>query len=219
MMKQVLVVFGILAWVSPVWAQEKRIEVSGFLGYTLSEGVNIDPVALGGNVFNSVNPTSGFAYGFTFGVFVTENAEVEFQWTQQDSKLSVDGTSKVDFADMKVNTYHGNFVYNWGDEDAKLRPFILGGIGATQYSPGQVQGIDIDGNTQFSFAWGGGVKAYPSPNVGVKLMGRWIPTYIKSDPAGIWCSPYWAWGCYVLADTDYSNQLEFVGGVTFRFDD
>ena len=76
---------------------------------------------------------------------------------------------------------------------------------------------DIESTTKFSTTWGGGVKAYPSPNVGIKVMGRWTPTYIKSDPGGIWCSPYWPWGCYVLEETDYSNQFELSGGVSFRF--
>ena len=62
---------------------------------------------------------------------------------------------------------------------------------------------------------GAGVKVNASRNVGLKLGLQWTPTYIKSDAAGWWCDPYW--GCYVMGDAQYSNQFEFVGGVTFRF--
>ena len=51
-------------------------------------------------------------------------------------------------------------------------------------------------------------------------MGRWTPTYVKSDPAGVWWSPYWGsyWGgCYQVADTDYSNPFELSASVAFRF--
>jgi hypothetical protein len=57
-------------------------------------------------------------------------------------------------------------------------------------------------------------KAYASPNVGISVMARFTPTYIKSDPAGYWCGFY---GCYVIADTQYSNQFEISGGLSLRF--
>ncbi len=60
-------------------------------------------------------------------------------------------------------------------------------------------------------------RAYPARSVGIKVGGRWTPTYIKSDPAGIWCSSYWPGACWVLSDTDYSNQFQIFVGVTFRF--
>jgi len=50
---------------------------------------------------------------------------------------------------------------------------------------------------------------------GIRLEGRWTPTYIKSDPEGYWCDPYW--GCYTVADAEYSNQFELSGGITLRF--
>jgi hypothetical protein len=56
---------------------------------------------------------------------------------------------------------------------------------------------------------------FPSPNFGIRLEARWTPTYIKSDAAGWWCDPYW--GCYVVGDSQYSNQFEVSGGVILRF--
>jgi opacity protein-like surface antigen len=199
------------------WAQDYKVEFSGFFGYTLSEGFNIDPVVFDGERYDKINPTSGMSYGFTFDYLVTENMAVGFQYNQQRSTLEASGTTKVEFTDMNVNNYHGIFTYNFGDEDNTIRPFIVGGLGATQYKPSDIQGNSIESSTRFSTTWAGGVKAYPASNVGFKAMARWTPTYIKSDPAGIWCSPYWFWGCYQLVDTDHSNQLEFSAGVTFRF--
>ena len=78
-----------------------------------------------------------------------------------------------------------------------------------------VMGVSVDSNTRFSLTWGGGVKIYPSGRVGLNLTGRWTPTYIKSDPGGIWCDPYW--GCFQSSNPQYANQFEFAGGLTFRF--
>lgn len=198
-------------------AQDYRVEITPIFGYTFSEGFTIDPVTINGERFNKVNPTSGIAYGFIAGVFVTEDVQVGFLFNRQDSNLEASGTTKREFTDLKVNNYHGVFIYNFADEDDTLRPFILGGLGATHYSPGEVQGNNIESSTKFSTTWGGGVKAFAGRNIGFQLMGRWTPTHIKDDPGGIWCSPWWPWACYQLVDPDYSNQFEISGGVVFRF--
>ena len=207
--------------VHSAYAQDKRVEVGVFGGYTFSEGVSVGPVAIQGDVFDQVDAKSGFSYGVSFDVFVTENVEVGFQWAQQDSGFVANGTTRREFAEMKIDHYHGIFTYNWGEENGVVRPYIFGGLGATSYSPGDVEGIEIESSSRFSTTWGAGVKAYPGDNVGVKFGVRWTPTYIKSDPAGVWCSPYWSpyfpGGCWVLEETDYANQLELFGGITLRF--
>ncbi len=218
MIRKVVMIAGLTLMLTPsAWAQDYKVEFSGFFGYTLSEGFTIDPVVIGGNAYNKINPTNGASYGFTFDVLATENMAIGFQYSQQRSTLEASGTTNVDLTDMNVNNYHGIFTYNIGDEDDMVRPFILGGLGATQYKPADIEGNAVSSSTRFSTTWAGGVKVYPAPNVGFKAAARWTPTYMKSDPAGIWCSPYWFWGCYQLVETDYSNQFELAAGVTFRF--
>ncbi|MGH9323188.1 MAG: outer membrane beta-barrel protein [Vicinamibacteria bacterium] len=199
---------------SPAISQEKRVEINPFFGYSFSDGVSVDPIAIGGQIYDAVNAKSGFDYGFHAGVFVTENAEVGFLWNRQESKLEGEGTTTTEFADMPIYNYHGVFTYNFGESDAQARPFVFGGVGATQYKPEDVNGVSVSSETKFSSTWGGGVKVYPNPSVGFSAMARFTPTYIKSDPAGIWCGFY---GCYVLADTQYANQFEFSGGLSLRF--
>jgi hypothetical protein len=215
--KVLVLAFSILAIAAAASAQEKRVEINPFFGYSFSDGVTVDPFILGGTVYDAVNVESGMSFGVHFGVFVTENAEVGFQWARQDSVLQAQNGRTEDLTDMNVDNYHAIFTYNWGDEDATARPFLFGGLGATTFAPQAIGGFDIDGETQFSGTWGGGVKVYPSPSVGFTATARWTPNYIKSDPAGVWCSPYWFYGCYVVGDAQYANQFEFSGGVSFRF--
>ncbi len=205
---------------SSVWAKEPRVEIGGVVGYTLSEGVSGDAVLGGdGNIYNSIDPKSAFAFGFNVGYHVTENAEAGFMWNRQLSQLLINGTATRTIGDMNVDNYHGYFAYNFGDSDAKVRPYVMGGMGATDFASVNFsvagQQRQTSGETQFSFTWGGGVKVYANRNVGAKLGARWTPTYIKTDPGGWWCDPYW--GCYVVGNTQYSNQLVFDGGVVFRF--
>jgi hypothetical protein len=202
---------------APAFSQTSRVEINPFFGYTFSDGVTVNPVSSGGEIYDAINAESGFAFGIQFGVFVTEQVEVGFLWARQDSVFQGEGTTTTDFTDMSINNYHAVFTYNFGDEDAKARPFVMGGLGATSFVPADIGGQSIDSETKFTGTFGGGVKAYVSPRVGVTGMLRWTPNYIKSDPAGVWCSPYWFYGCYVVGDPQYANQFEFSGGVIFRF--
>jgi opacity protein-like surface antigen len=214
-----LVLF-VLAGVSGLAQDEYKIEVAPYIGYTFSEGVDLTPQDIGnGESVDRISPTSALSYGFTLDWLATENFALGFNFAQQQSSLEgrVRPSGKREFTDMKVRNYHGIFTYNLGDEDSIMRPFFFGGLGATQYAPSAINGNNVDGNTRFSTTWGGGVKYYVSENIGIKGTGRWTPTYIKSDPGGVWCSPWWPWQCWVVGNPNYSHQFEVSAGVTFRF--
>ena len=201
-------------------AQDPRIEVGGSAGWTNSDGVTFDGVRAGdGNVYNGIEPKDSFSWSLNFGYFVNTNVEVGFLFDQQKSTLQVTGSAVREIGDMSVNNYHGYFAYNFGDSDAPTRPFVLIGLGATNFGSidATVAGVNrsIPGETQFSTTWAAGVKIFPSPHVGVRLAAEWTPTYIKTDSVGWWCDPYW--GCYLVGDAQYSNQWDIGGGITFRF--
>jgi outer membrane protein W len=202
-------------------AQDPRVEISGLAGWTFSDGVTGAAATVPGvGTFNGIEPKDSFSWGLTAGFFVTSNVEVEFLFDRQASQFAVTGTSTVDIGDVSVDNYHGVLAYNFGESDAQVRPFVFGGLGATRYGTLSFTGAagqsrELGGETQFSTTWGAGVKLYPGKAFGLRLQGRWTPTYIKSDAAGWWCDPYW--GCYVLSDAQYANQFELTGGVTLRF--
>jgi hypothetical protein len=201
-------------------AQDKRIELSGTIGWTYSDGVTGKAVAVPGvGVFNTIDPLNSNNWGGRLGFMVGSNLEVGARYDRQASTLQLGGTAIVNWADINITNYHGYAAYNFGDPGGRLRPYILGGLGATGYgainaTAGNVT-REIGGRTQFSSTWALGVKLFPSPRFGIRLEAGWTPTYIKSDAAGYWCDPYW--GCYVVSDAQFSNQFSFVGGLTFRF--
>jgi opacity protein-like surface antigen len=202
-----------------------RVEIAFETGYTASEESDL----VGANHRRAGLQRSRHQERREFrvpgGCLRDTQCRVEFLWNRQFSQFDASNPAPSQLlADVSVDNYHGNFVYNWFESDAKVRPFLFGGIGATHYSPGDpvslpkvTSATGIDSATKFSFTWGGGVKLYPTPHFGVRLSARWTPTYIKSDAGGIWCDPYYG-PCWVLADPDYSNQFAINGGVTFKFD-
>jgi hypothetical protein len=210
----------ILAAAAPAFAQSPKVEVSGIFGWTFSDGVTGDGILAGdGNIYDEISAQDSFNWGFMVGVNATDNVEVGFVYGQQQSTLEILGTATREIGDLNINTYHGYVAYNFGPADSLVRPYVLGGFGATNY--GSVDftvgstTASTSGETQFSTTWGGGVKIFPAPRVGVRAGVRWTPTYVKSDAAGWWCDPFW--GCYIVEDAQYANQFEFSGGVTLRF--
>ncbi len=210
-----------LALAVPAAAQQHKAEVTVNVGWIFSDGVTGDSIVGGdGNTYNRIEPKSSGGLNVTFGFLPSENTEVGFLYGRQMSELRVKGTATRKIDDMAVDTYHVYFGYNFGDFDAPVRPYVMFGLGGTHYNsvtftPAAGGQRDIPGQTKFSTTLGAGVKVYPARNFGVKLGARWTPTYIKSDAAGWWCDPWW--GCYVVGNSQYSNQFEFTGGVAFRF--
>lgn len=208
-----------LVMATPLAAQ--RVEGSFSGGYTLSEGISVDDIEVVGLFFDNLNVKSGGSFNLTFGVFIDSNIQVEFLYGRQLSKLTASGVSgTADVSELNVDNYHGNLVYNFGYGDSRVRPFIFGGLGATRYGFGNLlfsgaPGGQISSDTRFSTTWGGGVKFYAGPNVGVRAAARWTPTYITSTDVGIWCDPWY--GCWAVGDPDYSHQFELSGGITFKF--
>ena len=129
--------FCMIFTLSAAVAQENRFEVSGTVGYTLSNGIDVTPTDIGdGTIVDRVSPTSAFNWDVGMDVFLTEGWAVGFNFAQQRGKLRarVQGDPDIDLADMNINNYHGIFTYNFGDEDSGIRPYIFGGLGATSSS-------------------------------------------------------------------------------------
>ena len=175
-------------------------------------------------IVKKINPTNGTSWGFNFDFMATENFAVGFLNDQQMNKLNLDlqGGGKTDLSENNTYNYHGVFTYNAGSEDSSIRPYFFGGLGATRFSGGKILlepippsvPTNVNSETKFSTVWGGGVKFFPSKNLGLKFDVRWTPTYIKTDATGIWCGYY---GCWVVGETDYSNQFKMSAGIVFRF--
>jgi outer membrane protein W len=215
----------------PAFAQTPKAEVGVVFGWVYSDGVSgstrlVPGAGPGGGIgsFDRIDPKDSFGWGVDIGFFVSPNVEVGFMYGQQPSKLlvgGVAGTADREIGDMSIRTYHGTFTYNFFEGDSRIRPYIMGGLGATDFGEVSFHRADngvagtLGGSTKFSSTWGAGVKLYGSGRIGGRLGVSWTPTYIKSDASGYWCDPYW--GCYLVGDPQYSNQVMLNGGITVRF--
>ena len=221
MSKRTILIASLLSLAAgPLFAQDPKAEVGVTFGWSYADGVSGNTYVVPGvGSFNRIDPKDSFMWGIDIGFFVGPNAEVGFIYGNQPTKLVVGGTKDVEVGDMGITTYHGTYTYNFGDGSAKVRPYLMGGLGATNFGGVSYATALRTGTTQsstrFSSTWGAGVKVYGASKVGARFGLRWTPAYIKSDAAGYWCDPYW--GCYVVGNAQYANQLELNGGITFKF--
>lgn len=71
----------------------------------------------------------------------------------------------------------GDVVFSPGQPDAKLRPYLLGGLG---FQNGKDNTATAEGKTNFAFNFGGGVN-FAVGRMKLFIEGRWLS--VRSDPA------------------------------------
>ena len=224
MLKRVLLVAVLLTMVAgTASAQTPRLRITGLFGFTLADGVSGDAVPIGGSFYDRVDPTDGGNFGFSVGFMVDPRAEVGFMFRRQMSSLEISGpaATPINLGDFSLDGYHGYLTYYFGDPEAPVNPYLTVGLGATRANsftftrPVLGGTAETEGNTQFSSTFGTGIQFNAARNFALKGGVSWTPTYIKSDAAGWWCDPWY--GCYIVGNSQYSNQFHFEGAIVFRF--
>jgi len=174
-----------------------------------------------GKTYDRIDPKDGANFGFSVGFMVNPQTEIGFMFRRQMSEMQISGATTTDVGKVNIDGYHGYFAYYFGDPEARVNPYFLGGFGATYLGaftyniPGGAGTKPISGKGQFSSTWGTGIRVNAAQHVALKFGVSWTPTYIKSDPAGYWCDPWY--GCYVVGNAQYANQFHFEGGITIRY--
>lgn len=204
--------------------QIHKYEIMGSLSWSISEGISIDGQSVdlpsGTEQFNALDLSDGLTYGAGFGYFFDDNIELAFLWDYQQSELVAQGTTDMKIVDVGMDNFHGAFIFNFGGPRDRVRPILYGGLGATHFRSVEFTGLNgedrkLDGESRFSTTWGAGAKFELSRRLALQLDVKWTPTYVKSDPAGYWCDPYW--GCGTVSDPDYVNQFKLGGSLNARF--
>jgi opacity protein-like surface antigen len=193
-----LAAFLFLLAASPAFAQRTELSLLG--GYTTSS--DIDKKTFG---IQTLEVQGSFTWGLTAGHFFSDHVGAEVSWAQQQSALVI-GTSagSAPLFDMKVGLLQGSFVYQFGAAEARLKPFVLAGLGATFLSA-----QDLESETKLSWAVGAGLKWLPSRRVGARLQGRYAPTQLNDSSSTV-CDPFgFCQGSL--------HQFELLGGLVLRF--
>jgi opacity protein-like surface antigen len=201
------------AWIvmaAPVaWAQ-KGIEITPFVGGQINSGLDISTP-----MFNRIDVQDGLSYGISGAYSLREYTGVEFTWNHNKAntlgQLTSGGTAP-NVLELHTNQYLGDFIVHFKSRESRFRPFLFVGAGVSNLAPGR---SDAGSITRFAWTFGGGVKYNFSKHLGVRLQAKTSPTWINSGSKEFWCDP--VWGCWSIGENNFLQELDFSGGITFRF--
>ncbi len=192
-------------------ASAQNFEVTGHIGGQFNGGLDLSTT-----LFHRIEVGNSMNYGLTAGYLLGEHGGIEFQWnhTQADTVAQpLGGGSDVKVFNLHQDQYMGNFVFHFTPREAKLRPFVFIGLGASDLSPDR---SGVSGTTRFAAALGAGAKYNLSKHVALRGQAKWSPTYITTTDGGYWCDPFWG-GCWAVGNDHYLHEFDITGGITFRF--
>jgi len=188
-----LLTFLVVLSASPVFSQ--GFEATALVGYT-THGA-IDPAALG---ITELKLDGGFTWGASAAYFFSPRFGVEASWSRQESELVI-GTAMFD---VHVDQVHGSFVFQLGEAESRLRPFLTAGVGTALLSAN-----DLEREAKLSLGLGAGLKWLPTTRVGTRLQARYTPTYLN-DASSDYCDPFGFCQSWL-------HQFELTGGIVLRF--
>jgi hypothetical protein len=201
-------------------AAQLKFEASVFGGYTWAEGVKgKDFLADNGQIYNGASSSNSGSFGLSFGV-AEGHGEYGFLYRRQFGQFQVSGTTTTKIGDMATDNYHGYLTYYLGDPKGKVHFYLSGGVGMTHFAAVTFVStagstVTLAGRSEFSPTFGAGVRVMANGHLGFRAGVQWTPIYLTVDQDSMWCDPYY--GCYLQGNPQYANQVDFLGGVTFRF--
>lgn len=197
----VVVIGGLLVFTSPTLSAAQSFEMSALAGYTLpvefsDHAPEIDKAGIGG----------GATMSFQGAWFFTPRWGVEGSWSQQFTAYEIGaGGETLDVHRMSIGRMHGNVVYQFGAADARVQPYVFGGIGSAIFSA-----RDLETEYKLSLALGTGIKYFRWPGIGLVGRVRYTPTMMNDTESADFCDPFG----YCQSTL---QQIDFLGGVVFRF--
>lgn len=163
----------------------ERFEVGASAGLRL-DTAEVSLPALSTNL--SLDPSASFGAHADVNVYDVGvgNVFVEaiFGFQKSDLKADTDQETDVFVVGMKTYTYHAGVGYQWNL--VRWRPYVIGTLGATTLAPSD----STDSSTDFSFAFGGGLKYQFLLNFGARLDARWYGTLLDLGQTDWICGKY-----------------------------
>lgn len=184
--------------------------VAGFLANAQGNAIEIQPYVgfQFGNTFHAyegqVKTQDGLDWGGTLNVELRPGVYLELMYSNMESTMRLDeyyGPTRPSFP-VTIQYFHiGGLVEQ---SIGQVTTFGLFTLGAVDYNP---EKAGYSNETQFSIAFGGGVKYFFSDNIGIRLQARALmPLYFGGF--GLFCG---TGGCSGGA---YTSSYTFAGDLT-----
>jgi opacity protein-like surface antigen len=199
----------------------KRFEFQPFGGFGVSGGIPL--TAQDNTSYGSVSVNSSYMLGATFGINLNNLDAVEALWRRQytEGRLQPEVAvpvlpGGVSSFNLKIDQIHCNFLHHYLLSIPGVKPYIMGGLGATTYRAQRGgQGASI---SRFSFALGTGIKYFFNDHFGLRGEARYAPTVVTVSDSHFWCTVGGAGAdCVIHLKMTLQSQLDLTGGIVIRF--
>jgi len=219
LMRKILVlVFVLTCGASCALAQEsitQKIELTPFAGTRFGGKIAVnDP---NNPTINYLAIKSSIDYGAFFDYTIWDNFQAEIMWVRQPTALRAHdftNDSLTTLTNSDLDSFTFGVAYSFKPVDAKLKPYLAGGLGFTNFTnTNDPNNVFLGFNNRFTYNLGGGFKYYFSKYAGLRFDLRFAPT--RTLPQNVQqCSQF---GCFQGVQTGHANQGEANLGLILRF--
>ena len=210
--KMVLVAIVFFSIAVPCADAQHSFEVTPFFGGRFG-GVIEESSAISPTVsYDHILIKSSLDYGALVDYALPSNFKAEFMFNRQPTIFSghfAGGTTSVKLTDATLDEYEWGFQYAFRSPQAKLKPYLVFGMGFTHFYPSDLAGF----TNRFSDSFGGGMKYFFADHFGMRLEARWSPTATTTGE-GLFCGRF---GCYQATAPYTAQQGQVNLGFIFRF--
>ena len=158
----------------------KRVEVAPIVSFARGAEIEMDTAGV-----DDLTVNGGVTWGAAVTFIMSTHWALEGLAAFQSSAVAMETpVASGELLSTRVHQYHGSVVYQFGGRQARVRPFVLGGTGATV-----LNAPDFKADLKVSWIAGGGVKWMVWERLGVTTDARYIATMLHDTPDSF-CGPF-----------------------------
>lgn len=152
-----------LALSGAAFAQSGEFWFSAGESFLWSKGIGSPDQVIGSP--NDYTLGDGFRFGFQFDLNTRDHLGYEISYFYSRSSLNDNIPGQQSSTGMGMHTVSGDALWHFIKRDSRVRPFVIGGLGFTNFVPPGESAASGGGSNEFQVNYGGGVK--------VKAFSKW----------------------------------------------
>jgi opacity protein-like surface antigen len=196
----------------PAWPERPLMfEVAGFGALSVGGHFRLDNGgAVGTGNGSSLSLADHGAFALAADLRIDEGSQYELFYSREASDLR--GNFSMPRTNVTVEYLHigGTLLL---DDEPKIKPYLVGGLGITRFTPGAQGNTD----TRFSASLGLGLRWPVTRHFSVRLEGRGFVTLVNPDAAVFCRSDQAGLLCRIRGSGQTFLQGEFLAGAAFAF--
>jgi hypothetical protein len=152
---------------------------------------------------------NGFRFGFRFDLNTGDHIGYELNYAYSRSSLMDNLAGQSSSSGFGIHTVTGNALWHFVKRDSRVRPFVMGGLGFSNFVPPGSSAASGGGSNEFLLNYGGGVK--------VKIGSKWGKDFgLRADihQYQYFSKPF---GQYFYNATGKLQQTEATAGIGILF--